>query len=78
MRLSKNDALGTLIEKFLEPEINLSPNPVLNGDGSVKHPGMDNHSMGTAFEELVVERLRRTEPFAQGLEDAPSWSAECE
>ena len=33
--------------------INLSPNPVLNGDGSVKHPGLDNHAMGTIFEELV-------------------------
>src|SRR5260221_8882168 len=52
-RLSKADALGTLIEKFLNPEINLSPNPVLNGDGSVKHPATDNHSMGTVFEELV-------------------------
>ena len=38
-RLSKADALGTLIEKLLSPDINLSPNPVLNGDGSVKHPG---------------------------------------
>ena len=52
-RLSRSDALGTLIEKFLDPDINFSPNPVLNGDGSVKHPGMDNHSMGTVFEELV-------------------------
>ena len=52
-RLSKADALGTLIEKVLNPEINLSPNPVLNGDGSVKHPAMDNHAMGTVFEELV-------------------------
>jgi type I restriction enzyme M protein len=52
-RLSKADALGTLINKYLDPEINLSPNPVLNGDGTVKHPGMDNHSMGTVFEELV-------------------------
>jgi type I restriction enzyme M protein len=52
-RLSKADALGTLIEKFLNPEINLSPNPVLNSDGSVKHPAMDNHAMGTVFEELV-------------------------
>ena len=51
--LSKADALGTLIAKFLDPEINLSPDPVLNGDGSVKHPAMDNHSMGTVFEELV-------------------------
>ena len=52
-RLSKADALGTLIEKLLSPDINLSPNPVLNGDGSVKHPGLDNHGMGTIFEELV-------------------------
>src|SRR5262249_14376645 len=52
-RLSKADALGTLIEKFLDPSINLSPNPVLNKDGSVKHPALDNHAMGTIFEELV-------------------------
>jgi type I restriction enzyme M protein len=52
-RLSKADALGTLIEKFLSPDINLSPNPVLNGDGSIKYPGLDNHGMGTVFEELV-------------------------
>ncbi|MGA2331730.1 MAG: class I SAM-dependent DNA methyltransferase [Syntrophales bacterium] len=52
-RLSRADALATLIEKFLSPDINLSPNPVLNGDGSVKHPGLDNHGMGTIFEELV-------------------------
>lgn len=52
-RLSKADALGTLIEKLLSPDINLSPNPVLNGDKSVKHPGLDNHAMGTIFEELV-------------------------
>ena len=51
--LSKADALGTLIEKFLDPEINLSPQPVLNSDGSLKHPAMDNHAMGTVFEELV-------------------------
>jgi len=52
-RLSKADALGTLIEKLLSPDVNLSPNPVLHGDGSVKHPGLDNHGMGTVFEELV-------------------------
>lgn len=52
-KLSKADALGTLIEKFLDPSINLSPNPVKNADGSVKYPGLDNHGMGTIFEELV-------------------------
>jgi len=39
--LSKNDAIGTLIGKFLDPEIDLSP------------AGIDNHAMGTVFEELV-------------------------
>ena len=52
-RLSKADVLGTLIEKFLSPDVNLSPRPVLHGDGSIKHPGLDNHAMGTIFEELV-------------------------
>jgi HsdM N-terminal domain len=61
-RLSKADALGTLISKFLSPDINLSPNPVLLGDGSEKHPGLDNHAMGTLFEdeaglESVVEAV---------------------
>jgi type I restriction enzyme M protein len=52
-RLSKADVLGTLIEKFLDPSINLGPAPVKNSDGSIKHPGLDNHAMGTVFEELV-------------------------
>ena len=52
-RLSKADALGALIEKFLSPDIHLSPKPLLNDDGSVKQPGLDNHGMGTVFEELV-------------------------
>ncbi len=52
-RLSRADALGTLIEKFLDPAINLSPEPVLAADGSVRRPGLDNHAMGTVFEELV-------------------------
>jgi len=52
-RLSKADALGTLIEKFLSPDINLSPNPVSNGNGSANHPALDNHGMGTVFEELI-------------------------
>src|SRR4051812_30372081 len=46
-RLSKADALGQLIEKFLDRDINLSPHAV--GD----KPGLDNHSMGSMFEELV-------------------------
>ena len=39
--LSRADTIGTLINKFLDPEIDLSP------------AGIDNHAMGTVFEELV-------------------------
>ena len=52
-RLSRADALGTLIEKITSPEVNLSPYPVRNPDGSVRLPGLDNHGMGSIFEELV-------------------------
>ena len=51
--LVEADALGFLLEKFLERSINLSPRPVLNGDGSVRLEGLDNHGMGTVFEELI-------------------------
>ena len=52
-RLSKADALGTLIEKFMDHRINLGPEPVREEDGSIRLPGLDNHAMGTIFEELV-------------------------
>ncbi len=52
-KLSKADALGTLIERVTSPSVNLSPYPVMNADGSIRHPGLDNHGMGTIFEELV-------------------------
>ena len=43
-RLSRADALGTLIEKLTDPAIDLSPSP---------DTGIDNHAMGSIFEELV-------------------------
>ena len=51
--LVENDLLGFLLEKFLDPSINLSPKPVLNADGSVRLEALDNHGMGTVFEELI-------------------------
>jgi len=47
------DILGSLIEKFLDPRINLSPAPVYKANGEVLLPGLDNHAMGTIFEELI-------------------------
>ena len=52
-RLSRADALGSLIEKLTSPDINLSPDPVINTDGSMRRPGLDNHGMGSVFEELI-------------------------
>ena len=52
-RLSRSDTLGSLIEKLTTPDINLSPAPVKIEDGSVRHPGLDNHGMGSIFEELI-------------------------
>jgi type I restriction enzyme M protein len=51
--LVEADILGSLIEKFLDPSINLSPLPVLDAYGSERLPGLDNHAMGTLFEELI-------------------------
>ncbi len=45
--------LGYLIEDFLGPEVNLSPLPVKDADGRIKLPALDNHGMGTVFEELI-------------------------
>jgi type I restriction enzyme M protein len=52
-RLSKADALGDLIHKLLDPTINLGSEPVRDAEGNEIHPALDNHSMGTIFEELV-------------------------
>ncbi|MGC0422156.1 type I restriction-modification system subunit M [Embleya sp. AB8] len=52
-KLSRNDTLGMLINKLLSSEINLSPEPVLDAYGRVRLPALDNHAMGTIFENLV-------------------------
>lgn len=47
------DILGAVIEKFVSPTVNLSPLPVLDDQGGVRIPALDNHSMGVIFEELI-------------------------
>ena len=51
--LVEGGVLGLLIEKFVDNRINLSNRPVLFDDGSVSLPALDNHSIGTVFEELL-------------------------
>ena len=53
VRLSTGGALDALIERFLTPNVNFSPTPLLNKDDTVRIPGLDNHAMGTIFEDLI-------------------------
>jgi len=51
--LDEADVLGILIEKFLDRRVNLAPTPVVGEDGRELLPALDNHAMGTIFEELI-------------------------
>ena len=59
--LTEANRLGSLLEKFTDENINLSVKPVMqevtNEDGTrgmvERLPGLDNHTMGTIFEELL-------------------------
>ncbi|MCU0472502.1 MAG: type I restriction-modification system subunit M [Bacteroidales bacterium] len=52
-KMSEADILGSVIEKFANPDINLSPNPIYDTQGNIRMPALDNHSMGLIFEELI-------------------------
>ena len=51
--LIENDCLSALIEKFLDKSINLSIEDVKDKNGNIVLPKLDNHAMGTIFEELI-------------------------
>ena len=51
--LTESLLLGSVIEKFTDTNINLSIHPVLDDKGKEILPGLDNHTMGTIFEELL-------------------------
>ena len=51
--LHEHDLIGALVEKFLDRAINLSPYPVKDEHGEIRLPALDNHAMGTIFEELI-------------------------
>ena len=51
--LSTGGVLDSLIERFLTSTLNFSPNPILNEDDTVRLPALDNHAMGTIFEDLI-------------------------
>ena len=49
------DILGAVIEKYTSSDINMRPNPNYKDEAKtiLKHHGLDNHGMGTIFEELI-------------------------
>lgn len=51
-KLSDHDILGLLITKFTDQSVNLSSRSVVNAAG-VTLPALDNHTMGTVFEEVI-------------------------
>ena len=51
--MSEAGILGSVIEKFTSNNINLSPYEVKDENGKILHKGLDNHAMGTLFEELI-------------------------
>jgi type I restriction enzyme M protein len=51
-KMSQADVLLDVLEKFTDPDINFSPEPVTNSNG-IKLPGLSNLGMGYVFEELI-------------------------
>lgn len=52
-KLESSGILHALIERFCDERINLSPLPVRDAEGRIRLPALDNHTMGTIFEELL-------------------------
>ena len=51
--LTDAERLGSIIDKFTDSSINLSIKPVMDDKGREILPALDNHMMGTLFEELL-------------------------
>lgn len=51
--LTEVNCLGAIVDKFTDERINLSSKPVLDKNGKEILPALDNHTMGTIFEELL-------------------------
>ena len=52
-KLTEHDILGLLISKFTDSTVNLSNRPVYDAQGNIVQPALDNHTMGTVFEEVI-------------------------
>lgn len=52
-KLNDVHRLGLMIDKMTDKSINLGMKPVVDDEGIEKIPALDNHTMGTLFEELL-------------------------
>lgn len=52
-KMTEAGILGSVIEKFTSSELNLSPYDEKNSSGDIIKKGLDNHAMGTLFEEII-------------------------
>ena len=70
-KLSEHDILGLLISKFTDSSVNLSNRPICDAKGNVIQPALDNHTMGTVFEEVIRKFNEETNITAAGRHFTP-------
>ena len=69
--LVSNNILRMIIDKFTDSSINLSSEPVLNADGTVRLEALDNHTMGTLFEDIIRQFNEETNVTDAGKHFTP-------
>ncbi|MCQ2295725.1 MAG: type I restriction-modification system subunit M [Bacteroidales bacterium] len=69
--LTKKRLLGAIIAKFTDTNINLSIQPIVDEDGKELQPALDNHTMGTLFEQLLRKFNEETQVTSAGEHFTP-------
>lgn len=69
-KLSEHDILGLLISKFTDSSVNLSNRPIYDAKGNLVQPALDNHTMGTVFEEVIRKFNEETNITAGVIKEA--------
>ena len=70
-KLSEHDILGLLISKFTDSSVNLSNRPIYDAKGNILQPALDNHTMGTVFEEVIRKFNEETNIIDAGRHFTP-------
>ena len=64
-------ALGTVLERFVSPELNLGPQPIFDGLGRIRLPGLNHPQMSKVFDDLL-QRFTEEEADEFGGHCTPS------